>query len=483
MELDDLAGYRLRRRLGSGSAGAVWQVRDLASGRNAVLKRIPVTAIHRQEQFRDDLLILQRIRHPHLANVLEVREFAAEWLVFSQHVAAGSLAQLLTRRGKLSPGELVTLLSPLTDVLFHLNRTGLVHGRITPANILFDADGRPVLTDVALHTRNLRPLTSARFPDPSTPNDYLALAALTDTCAEPSSLFPPSLFTDTPPQKLPNHLLTLAAPEPIAFPTPEPTPNDPLARLTRTHVIHPAQSQLIGTTHLEPAVTWSTPNDSPTTPRAQPPPSLPARLIHTLRLRTHTAHPAYGVLAAVALGAAVVLALGLAAQGVLTTTPRPTSSPRTTEPTAALSNPSRPSQTPTPPHSATRAAVDWLAVLQALDAQRAQAFASLDLESLDRIYMPNTQPWRSDRALLTTYRRKGIRIRNLQIQIDGNTVVRQSTTSVTLRTTDHLAQGQAITRTGATTKLPPGSPTTRLITLTLTPPPNPTWRIESITPA
>ncbi|TDD11324.1 serine/threonine protein kinase, partial [Kribbella turkmenica] len=151
MALEDIAGYSLRRKLGSGSAGIVWLVRDRATGRSAVLKRVPVTAITHPKELREDLTVLQRVNHPHLARLQEVRETGTEWLFISQYVVAGTLSALLNRRGPLTDGELVTLLTPLTQALDHLHRSGLVHGRVTPANIMFDADGRPVLTDAALH--------------------------------------------------------------------------------------------------------------------------------------------------------------------------------------------------------------------------------------------------------------------------------------------------------------------------------------------
>jgi serine/threonine protein kinase len=71
MDLADLTGYSLRRRLGSGSSGTVWQVRDRASGRNAVLKHIPHSAHPDRRRLREDLSMLARIRHPHIARLLE----------------------------------------------------------------------------------------------------------------------------------------------------------------------------------------------------------------------------------------------------------------------------------------------------------------------------------------------------------------------------------------------------------------------------
>ncbi|WP_328522019.1 protein kinase domain-containing protein [Kribbella sp. NBC_00359] len=248
----DIAGYSLRKKLGSGSAGAVWQVRDLATGRNAVLKRIPITAIPDQEKFREDIAILQRIRHPHIARLLEVRETGTDWLLITQYVVAGSLTALRTRRGPLSPGELVTLLTPLAEALDHLHRSGLTHGSPTPTDTLFDADGRPVLTDAALH--------------PGSPTDDLrALATIAHQAGGDPTTFTPDLFTT---HNLPSRLLTLAAPEPIDLAYPE-DPTTPPTTLPDT----------IPTPPRPPTTTKPPTTDDPLqrsrTPLTPPPPKPP----------------------------------------------------------------------------------------------------------------------------------------------------------------------------------------------------------------
>ena len=66
-----------------------------------------------------------------LARLLDVRRTDREWLLISQHVAAGTLTRLLERREPLSLGELVTLISPLAQALAILHRAGLTHGNVT----------------------------------------------------------------------------------------------------------------------------------------------------------------------------------------------------------------------------------------------------------------------------------------------------------------------------------------------------------------
>ncbi|WP_165553727.1 protein kinase domain-containing protein [Kribbella capetownensis] len=557
MDLDDIAGYSLRRKLGSGSAGSVWQVRDLASGRNAVLKRVPVSAISDLEELREQLFILQRVNHPHLARLLELRETESEWLLFTQYIAAGTLTSLLGRRGALSTGELVTLLSPLAEALDHLHRSGLTHGRVTAPNVMFDSAGRPVLTDPVIH-----PYLNPAASSPTPTDDLTALTHLAHQSGGGPSLFPPTLFTTGGTRDL----LALDDPAPIdlAFPEQESGPDttnpptdddDPVHRsrgpLTPSppdeSATDPVQATGPQLTSPKPVPRLPKPSRRPTsrrprlsrrtaaaptnpldrlTPRQPapapptPPSSTPAtnspglpqpgrrRPRRRVWRRKHTfwrrrfPHPGYGVLAAAGLGAAVVLVLGLLTVGALDNQPTPTAA---TEPSARppQQTPTQaPTQTstPAPTHSSTSVAsqtptaapstashsprpaetTDWARTLQALDAQRAQAFWALEPSILDKIYVPGSKPWTSDRALIVAYSKQQLRVRGLRIHIDSTTVERRTTTSVTLRTVDHLIAGSFVDRHGTSTPLPPATPTTRLITLTANPS-TPAWRIATIT--
>jgi serine/threonine protein kinase len=583
MDHEDIAGYSLRRKLGSGSAGAVWQVRDLASGRNAVLKRIPITAIIDEEKLREDLSILQRIRHPHVARLLDLRETGTEWLLVSQYVVAGSLSALLARRGPFSAGELVTLLVPLAEALDHLHRSGLTHGSVMAANTLFDADGRPVLTDTALRIR--RPTDVDDCPQAwREVDDLLALATLSHQAGGDPAVFTPELFTTTPAKDLPRRLLAIASPAPIdlAFPqdqtgpiTPDTIPSPPRPRATTKPSTtddpiecsrsplspppdEPSSRHISEATNPDP-LPPSKPLPKPTrqrrplrrpklarrTPsaplinplsRLAPPTSVPApapvaapalgstpvpalgSVVMTPRpdrprtrlppwRRRHTVwgrllrrdgtpsppakrriHPAYGVLAAVAAGAVIVLVIGIATIGALDSpTNQAAASDQQTTPTQPATTTSTPAPSqPTPQPTPVSTDATWARTLQSLDAQRAQAFWTLDLETLDKIYVPGSIPWHADRALLSAYRQQQVRVQGLRIKIERTSVTHRTPTTVTLKTTDHLTAGQAVDQTGTTTPFPPGVPTTRLITLTTTATTRtatPTWRISTITPA
>ncbi len=86
--------------------------------------------------------------HPHLVKVVEAEGRRRGELL--AHVPGGSVSALLAARGPLPVGEAVTLLVPVARALAHLHRHGAVHGDVSPDNVLFDAEGAPMLVDPGL---------------------------------------------------------------------------------------------------------------------------------------------------------------------------------------------------------------------------------------------------------------------------------------------------------------------------------------------
>ena len=66
------------------------------------------------------------------------------------YAAGGSLGQLVAGRGKLGPGETVTVLTPIAQALAYLHGQGFTHGDVSPGNVLFTAHGKPLLADLGV---------------------------------------------------------------------------------------------------------------------------------------------------------------------------------------------------------------------------------------------------------------------------------------------------------------------------------------------
>ena len=177
--------------MGFGSTGEVWLARDQASGEEVALKRVrPGVEPGARARMRHEADLLASLRHPHLVRLRAVLELADDLVLVLDHAGGGNLERLVDERGPLTPGEVVTLLTPLATALEELHRQGVVHGDVAPANVVLERSGRPLLADLGIarvlgtaavavqgHEAFLDPLVlDGAAPSPS--SDVYALAAV-----------------------------------------------------------------------------------------------------------------------------------------------------------------------------------------------------------------------------------------------------------------------------------------------------------------
>ena len=144
-------GYVLEELLGRGGTGEVWRARPRGSGPPVAVKVLRQGDPERQVR---EAGLLAELDHPHLVRLHQVvrrRTPAGEQVALVLDLlAGGSLAALLAARGRLRPGEVVTAVAPVAAALAHLHDRGVVHGDLSPGNVVFTAEGRPVLTDLGV---------------------------------------------------------------------------------------------------------------------------------------------------------------------------------------------------------------------------------------------------------------------------------------------------------------------------------------------
>lgn len=173
-----VSGYWVQRCIGVGSSASVWLLQAHDGATDVALKCWHggrITLLEEDELARE-VRIASAYSHPHLLRVhalAPVRwERPAEAMrigdgispgpgatppvptarvgLLLDYAAGGSLGHLVRARGPLSIGEVITVLTPLAQVLDYLHSEGVVHGDVSPGNVLLDAHGRPLLADFGL---------------------------------------------------------------------------------------------------------------------------------------------------------------------------------------------------------------------------------------------------------------------------------------------------------------------------------------------
>lgn len=146
--------YRLEQQLSSGEQGNLWRASDLLAGDAAVALR-ELAPSHDPDQVRERWSRLQGVLHPQVPRLGGALAAAGSlWLVREWQVGR-TLEQLrlarLERQLVFGAGEVLLLLRQLLPVLAVLHSQELVHGDLSPANLLRrDSDGLPVLLDFGL---------------------------------------------------------------------------------------------------------------------------------------------------------------------------------------------------------------------------------------------------------------------------------------------------------------------------------------------
>ncbi|MFC4072596.1 serine/threonine-protein kinase [Actinoplanes subglobosus] len=145
--------YLLQRRLGAGGMGEVWLAVDEVLRRTVAVKvMLPTVADDPDfaKRFESEATSMARINHPAVASIHDFgRDQGVHYLVM-EFVDGESLAQRLSREGRIAPEETMRLIEQAAIGLQAVHDEGLVHRDIKPANLLVRRNGSVVITDFGI---------------------------------------------------------------------------------------------------------------------------------------------------------------------------------------------------------------------------------------------------------------------------------------------------------------------------------------------
>jgi tRNA A-37 threonylcarbamoyl transferase component Bud32 len=144
--------YAIVGEIGSGGQADVYRVIDPELGRSLVLK-LSRRKFSDVSGRRDALLaegrLLAELDHPGLVRIFDVGVHDGRPYLVLEHVAGRNLAQSFADK-RPSPQEAARLTAEIARTLTYAHERGVVHGDVTPRNILIDSEGRARLIDFGL---------------------------------------------------------------------------------------------------------------------------------------------------------------------------------------------------------------------------------------------------------------------------------------------------------------------------------------------
>ncbi|MCB1099598.1 MAG: protein kinase [Verrucomicrobiae bacterium] len=144
--------YSLKRTLGSGGMGVIWEAEESTVRRTVALKMIRSFAFSSEsekQRFRTEAAAVANLDHPHIVPIHEVGEAEGQPYFTMKLLTGGSLAERL-REGPLPHREAATIMEKVAQAVQHAHERGVLHRDLKPGNVLFDGAGEPFLTDFGL---------------------------------------------------------------------------------------------------------------------------------------------------------------------------------------------------------------------------------------------------------------------------------------------------------------------------------------------
>lgn len=144
--------------IGSGGMGTVYLAQQIRPSRTVAVKVLSSHATgqspaENQEflaRFRREADVIAQLDHIHILPIYEYGEQDELAYLVMPYLTGGSLRDVLTQRGSLSPQEALTYIEQAATALHYAHRHKIVHRDIKPRNILFHSDGRLVLVDFGI---------------------------------------------------------------------------------------------------------------------------------------------------------------------------------------------------------------------------------------------------------------------------------------------------------------------------------------------
>lgn len=130
--------YKLKRELGRGAMGVVWEAFDETLQRPVALKLIKDSSYLSDWQemlLQREAISIAKLKNKHIVQVYDYGvEDGAPYLVM-ELLEGETLSEKLTREGKLTPAATLSLVQQISAGLEAANTVGLVHRDLKPANI------------------------------------------------------------------------------------------------------------------------------------------------------------------------------------------------------------------------------------------------------------------------------------------------------------------------------------------------------------
>ena len=149
--------YRLRRQLGQGAMGTVWEAYDEFLLRPVSVKEVLLPpgipdeqAAELRERTLREARAIAALSHPNVITLHDVAREDGEPFVVTEYLLAHSLATVISVLGPLPEQKAAAIADAVAAGLAAAHQAGITHRDVKPGNVLIGVDGQVKLTDFGI---------------------------------------------------------------------------------------------------------------------------------------------------------------------------------------------------------------------------------------------------------------------------------------------------------------------------------------------
>ena len=155
-EMSRIGKYEIRRELGRGAMGVVYEGYDPMIKRIVALKTIRADQLAGENaetviaRFRREAQAAGRLSHPNIVSIYDIGEDEGVWYIAMEYIQGRELKDYFEANERFAPADIVRIMTQILDALGYSHRLGVIHRDIKPANVILLADGGVKVADFGI---------------------------------------------------------------------------------------------------------------------------------------------------------------------------------------------------------------------------------------------------------------------------------------------------------------------------------------------